>query len=470
MSKWFFIIFFLISAELSAQIPAFEKLITATYPIERGTDMVQLQNGTIFLLGIAVNGPFGGKDVALLKFSPSGNLLAEWYYGTPDSEYPNSLLLSENELVIVGETTNLTTIKKSGLILKTDTLGNQLSLNIYSKPSANLQFNKGVLEGDQVIVTGFISGATGFGNDVYVAAFGESQDDSWELIYGDSTNEVGNAIQKFPSGNYVVTCDLQRADGKYNAMAFCVSPRGSLIWEKDFANTHNGGTKNMIINQTGNALMVGEMSTPTSDAFDMYYAEINDQGESVREGWLAATEMGEAAFGIAQGSNSDYLFAGYGKNPQEDFTSLSVFLADENGHIKGRKYFGNGLINIGYSVIDAQSDGFYATGFYYEQGTPHGILIYDSFGNSTKVEETNQSNKFFKSLEKQGDKISLFLQREFNIAQFSIWNLSGKQVVAHKENRQTNQLNFNTKLSNQIFVLKVEFEDGSIGTHKFWIP
>lgn len=470
MKKWFLSASMVVSMGLTAQVLPFEKIIEANYIIERGTDIVQSPSGSIYFLGVAKDGPIGGKDIALLKFSPSGNLLAEWYYGTPDSEYPNSLLLSENELVIVGETTNLFTVKKSGIILKTDTLGNQLSLNTYSKPASNLQFNKGVLNGDQVIVTGFITGAFGVGNDVYVGAFGESQDNSWEYIYGDSLNEVGNAIQKFPSGNYVITCDLQRVDGKYNALAICVSPRGSLVWEKDFSNTHNGGTKNMMINQKGNALMVGEMSTPTSDAFDMYYAEINDAGEPVREGWLAATEEGEAAFGITQMSNSDYLFVGYGKNLQANLTSLSVFLADQNGQVKAKKYFGTGSVNFGYSIIGAQSGGFYTTGFYTKDGAPEAILIHDNFEDLTKVKNEFTTIQFFKSLHKSASNVTIFLERDFNIAQFSIWNLSGKLVVDQQVNNRTDQLNFRAELSNQIFVLKVEFEDGSLGTHKIWIP
>lgn len=437
---------------------------------ESGTGIAQLASGSIFISGGESDDIGDSHDIFVLKLDKNGEVLDKWFYGTEKHEYPNSLQLVDNELVMVGEVSNLEGTKKTGFVLKIDTSGNQLFYKTYEKQDVNLVFSDGYYDGKNYLVTGFISGE-GFGNDVYVAQISENPDENWEYIFGDTLNEVGNSIKEFPNGNIIVTCDNQRVSWEYNVLSLCFDKKGNLVWEKDIPTQYNGGSKKMLINDAGNAFMFGEMSTSTSFYFDMYFVEVSPDGDLVRSGWIpGADDHSEAAFGGCEIIPGNYLLTGFGYNADTEDGDIPVISIDASGKVLEQKFYGKIQFQIGYAIIPAISGGFLMTGNSTTGGDLQVVLVHDQISTLSNTSDIISSKKaIVKSVFKNGNEINVRLNNFFDLDEVQLLDMGGNSVFRENINSKISELSFLKRLSSGVYVLKFKFDNGEVKTEKVFI-
>lgn len=439
---------------------SFIKVFGETGVDEGGTCVWQLDDGSIFLAGSKGEGPFGHNDIWVLKLNRQGEVIWERFFGTPDSDYPNDMVYHEGELIIGGESTNLLTIAKQGFVLALDTLGNETYFSLSGFPDKNVQFNSVIPAEDGFVACGFISGAAGFGNDIYVKKMSRNGLENWESVIGDLRNEVGNYVGRFANGNYVVTCDKQRPDGKYNVFAACLNNRGEVVWELDVPTIYNGGSKKLLINSAGNALMVGEMSTPSSSSFDMYLVEVTPDGEKVLETWVPATVNSDAAFGVCEPVPGNYLLTGYGYNPETDQTDIPVVSIDADGQLIDRRYYGLDRFDIAYDIEVSPNGGFLVVGSVQTQGDVQIMLISDRIrlasGLATDPDKATPILRCWRG----GDGRSVQFSEILPMSEFRMVDAAGRSCWTLKTHGPIEQLTLPASLPHGVHFLTVLNQEG----------
>lgn len=458
---------YLFLPNLSAQY--FERLYGEPDFLEGGIGCHQFDNGRIFLVGHRNDGPFGRTDILVYKLDSEGNVDDEFIFGTSDSDYPNSIQVVADRIFIFGETTNSQTISKRGFLAEIDTLGNLLRLEEFGTPGKNTQFNAGVVEGEQIYFCGYISGDSG-SNDILVQATDEFSGNGWKYIRKDSLNEVANSIGIFPNGQLIVACDKQRLDGKYNVLLLCLDRKGRLVWELDVPVIYNGGSKKLIINQSGNAVIVGEMSTPSSPSFDMYLLEVNQSGEKLKELWIPGTSDSDAAFSILEPAPGSYLLTGYGFNPAKNQTDIPVVSVDSTGKIVAQKYYGRDGFDIAYDIRAAkESRSFLVAGTVGDGTDSQMALIYDKIDLFTGTNFTlKPQTELLISATVSAHEKTINFNTEFSNVPICVYDLSGR-LFLRLNNFSGNQLQLPSTIITGYYLLKIE-KQGRVKNISIFVP
>lgn len=452
-----------------AKAQYFQKFFGESGVNESGIGLHQMPDGSIFVVGSINPGSYGETDVKVYKLGRAGEIIWSKEFGTPDSDFPNSLVFNDHQLVIVGEKTNSLDDKKEGFLLIVDTLGNEKDYQIFGEAGKSVQFGSGLMVGSNFFAAGF-TGGIGFGNDIYVFNRNLDNNDGWFRTFGDTLNEIANAIALLPNGNLVVACDKQRPDYQYNVQVLCLDQAGETIWNLDIPVNYNGGSKKLIVNKAGNIVVVGEMNTPTSQYFDMYFLEISPDGDLIFETWVSGTERGEAAFGVAELPDVGYLLTGYGHNAQTNKTDIPVVSIDPSGKVLARKFFGGDQFDIGYDIKPGISGGFLLTGNSIQSDGLKMILVYDQINSvtSSPVLPDRDSIIDIQIISKNGNKSLVF--NNFS-GKCSIWlsDVTGRNALIKHYKNVPSELPLPAALAPGIYFLSLKTNDRTKNI-SFYLP
>ncbi len=344
---------------------------------------IQVADGSIYMVGNIQSDTTTGQDVLLVKVSPMGEVIWSKTYDNGQSEFAQDFILKNGQFIIAGESNSIGVFDKNAFILKVDTDGNLLAFSLFGEPSLGEQFQSIAATETGYIACGYISSTTGIGNDVYVRYFGAGLVDSWEKVLGVPVNDIGMSVAQLPNGNYVLCGDRLVDSVTYNAFVMILDHRGEVLHETVIASPHNGGSKNLIVSSSGDILVVGEMATPTSMAFDIFLAKISPQGELLWVNYVPSTDASDAGFGLCEVNPGSLVITGYSYNEAAANTDIVAISVDSLGLEVDRKYFGGPGLDIAYDVKPSLSGGLLIAGKTSFTSHQDAILIHDFLALAT---------------------------------------------------------------------------------------
>ena len=401
---------------------------------EKGVISHQLPDGTIWVVGSATYALGGNIDVFAVKIDTGGNYLSPfYYYGTLESEYPNNMIYQNGKFIIAGEEHSATGV--DGMILVIDTLGAQVSLQTYGQPITSEQFFdiKETQDGG-FVVSGFSS--VGPGNDFLIAKFASYQLMGWMTSHDLGTNDIGVTVLENPNGGYIVAGDQLQPSGNYNVAVMGISPQGAALWDTALAYPYNGGCKTMI-SLGGEVLIVGEMATSTSSAFDIYMIRIDWQGNLKWQETIPKTDNGDACFDVYLNSFNEIILTGYAYSASNQTTDAFAMHVDTLGNILNEEYYHNGSFEMGYDIKPNIYGGFIVTGFTNDPVTLEAqvlvTLTNPNFNTSLKSIDTEKLN--FNLYPNPTDS-KVLLPKELLNYDLKIFDLLGKEHFAKKIKNQ----------------------------------
>ena len=425
---------------------------------EKGIASVQLIDGTIYMLGN------NSQDITLTKLDENANLIWQKEYGTDGYDYANNILLvDENTFVIVGETYHPTTSNLDGLLLKIDSEGNI----IWQKQHGTTTANESLYSIDKTlengfVTCGFVSGSEGTtGNDILVMVFDENGEVIWQESYGTDLNEVGVAVCADENGDYVISCDKQKnGTFSYNIYVFKVDNQGNMLWNLDVYNENNGGCKNMKPNSKGNFVIVGEMTTATSNYFDAYILEVTSGGELLWQKEIEGTDNGDAVFDVLEVQGNRYLLTGYTYNPTKQQTDIGVWLVDDLGNELDKRYYGNDGYDISYDIIPSNSGGYLVTGASFTNANDQYILISDAAFPMTNVTETHFQSKNLAAIKLfpnpiTSEDVTVFFDEKIEKATVKLFDINGKMLWQTNKEIDFSNLTINKNVKNGLYFLQI---------------
>ncbi len=388
----FFALFLLcFNIQIQAQENAYSHFFGSEVLQEKGIASLQLEDGSILLLGNMAATATEYGSITLSKLSPQGDLRWTKNYGTANDNYANNMTwMEDGHIAIAAESHLVGGEGADGLVLKVDIEGNVIWQKMYGLPERTESFYAiDQTTENGLIVIGFATGS-GFGNDHYVAKLDGEGNVEWEKLYGTENNEVGVAIRQIPDGNYVLIGDKQQGiGGAYGIEVLQLDEAGEEGWRLDINDFDNGGCKNMILDSNGDLVISGEAFPTKAEAFDALLAKVTTDGTLLWQKFIDGTEKGDAGFDLMEvGTGGGYLVVGYGYNPERQQTDILLSQVDMDGEKIETRYFGGEAFDIAYDIIPTLEGGFLVTGFGFEGGSSQYFLAHD-FPLMVNIEENN---------------------------------------------------------------------------------
>jgi hypothetical protein len=384
MKLLYFLAALLPLTQVSSQPAAFQLIFGNGNSQETGVGVEQDAEGNIYLLGNTRSDTTNGQDVLLVKTDLFGAVIWQKSYDNGNSEFAQDFVLRNGKLVIVGESSSFgAEFDKNAFVLQTDLDGNKLEFSTYGSPLKTEMFQSVAATSKGFVTCGFVTSEIGVGNDILVHHFGDLPLESWERVFGMPENDIAISIAQMPNGNIALCGDRQKDAGDYNAFVAVLDPRGILLYETQLESPYNGGSKNLTISHDGHILVVGEMATPTSAAFDIFLTKLTAEAQLLWTTYLPSSDASDAGFGICQVNEGSYLITGYSYNEAAANTDLVAISVDSLGAEVDRKYYGGPGLDIGYDVKPALGGGLLIAGRTSKPEHDDAILIYDHLNLAT---------------------------------------------------------------------------------------
>jgi len=208
----------------------------------------------------------------------------------------------------------------------------------------------------------------------------------WVKTVGGSKNDQANSVINTQDGGYAILGFTQSNDGDitdkpnesfdYWVMKF--SSNDALEWQKTYGGSLDDRGNQIIQTQDGGFLVVGESKSSDEDAtlnagsHDFWIVKLNSSGVIVWEKSFGYVGQ-DKANAVIQTSDNGYLITGVldvtasggAGNSKAVFHAGGDYWAiklSENGTTQWTKYFGGGLSEIPYDLIETPDNGFLLVG------------------------------------------------------------------------------------------------------------
>jgi hypothetical protein len=465
MKRVRFLLLFLFSQSVFAQQPNYFVTYFGSSSYT-GKAVYQMPGGSIYAAGSANVNIIGGTDIFLAKFDADGNWLWTEYYGTPDEDICNSVVFNGSSFILCGQTSDAAASNVDGLMLAIDTLGNQQWMYPYGSSILNESFSglSNAIDGG-IIASGFKSDSTSAGHNFWLIKTDNTGALQWEKVFGDTgANEVSDAVLQLADGDILLSGDKQVAPTTYNAWLVKTDSAGNYKWDLVMTNPHNGGCKNIMVDNMNNILVVGEAATDTSPNFDIQLCKADMDGHLIWLKYVRASNESDAGFDILPAADNNYILTGYYYDTVTNRKQIQMMLLDSAGNELDRELFGNSSINIGYQIIPSIFGGYIICGSDFQNGAL--VLIYDNAEMSNGIDETLPDRFLIYPNPTRNTFVISFNNPTSSIEHLTIYDVTGR--VVHEEAILNQESTISNSFSPGIYFIKIEI-GGKIMTQKLLI-
>ncbi|MFC2135965.1 T9SS type A sorting domain-containing protein [Bacteroidota bacterium] len=134
---------------------------------DEGTDIAELSDGSLAVVGYTVSFGEGAKDIYLLKLDSSGNEVWNKTFGGPFQDLASNIVVDADNIIFTGTISETLQVTRPNII-KTDSDGN--IVNQYTRQVGELNINSGdlIINSDGNLILAGASGSFSFSSDAYI--------------------------------------------------------------------------------------------------------------------------------------------------------------------------------------------------------------------------------------------------------------------------------------------------------------
>ncbi len=451
--------------EIFSQIPPhFTKIFGDSALINHGNSVIQLPDGSIFFAGYATTQSGNTRDVTLTKLDKSGNVLWTNSYGTVQDDISARMVFNgDHSLAICGQTVDTFTYETSALLLSIDTSGTLEWMKTYASTGLTESFSglTRAIDGGW-IASGFQSDSTSSGNNFILIKTDSQGNLQWSENFGDANNnEVSDAVFQMSNGDIIISGDKQVAPEKYNAWMIKTDSSGNYLWDLLSRNNHNGGCKNIFVDDENNILIIGEAASDSSNQFDIQLTKSGQDGNLIWQKYIPASNLGDAGFSIQQDTPANYMLTGYYYDTTSALTKIVMMRIDTAGNEINKKLYGTGLENIGYDLQHSFYGGYLIAGSDFEYSKY--VLIFDDVPGATAIAENETTSaEFFPYPNPACSGQSLFFNKNLVMPAITVHDVTGRIVFSETSSGSLNQFFLPSQMQQGIYLVTFSSE------HKFY--
>ena len=419
-----------------------------------GGFVAQSPSGSIFFAGNFINTISGDHGFELYKMEGGGTIIWRYQVGLGDFYANRIIYTSQNQLLINGQLTD-STGNTDAFAMLLDTNGNVIFTGSYGYPNTTEMF-MGLAETNDngFIFSGYTTNPSGPGNANYVVRTDSNGIIIWQQTYSYAVNSVSDDILQTPEGDFLFSGDKKTAGANYNAQVVKIDATGNIIWQTDLVFQYNSGCKNVIINASGNYVVIGEAATATSSYFDPFITKLDTGGNILWSHTVPCSNGPDAGYDIIEPAANNYLITGFSLNNTTGNTDLFVMRLDSSGDEVSRRYYGGPNYDQGYNIINSTfNNGFLAAGFSILIPQSKFLLVYDDYLGITTAVNEPQNQKTI-SYPCPADKFLKF-ENQLKSGKAVIYDVMGKIVYSHTFNSSSKTIN-TSDFKNGIYFLVMD--------------
>jgi len=306
--------------------------------IDNMKHLIKASDGGYFISGSSESYGPGESDIWIIKASSSG--LIEWNknFGTFRNEYGGNLLETDDgSLFLIGNGDLNNSGDQDIWLIKTNSQGDSLWSKIYGG-SGDETGNDIISVGDSSYI--IIGSTSSFGNggaDIFIIKIDKNGNEEWNLNYGGTSDEFGRSIIHTPDDGFVILSSIESYGIGNNAVNIIrTNSSGEIIWDKTFGGGDGiRGSNSLHKTIDGNFILTYNTYNHVKDGYDAWLVKINDGG-FIDWGRKFDNEGGDLGFSCLQTLDGGYVVTGSTFNlgyGEKDFGDLWLLKTDDKGII-----------------------------------------------------------------------------------------------------------------------------------------
>lgn len=300
----------------------------------------------IYLTGTTYKSAINNYDLFLVKLDKDGNLLwSETYNGTASSMDSGGDIALDTlgNIFVVGASMNSGTLVDF-VVLKYDSIGNQVWENQYDYANFNDVANKVILIGDSIYISGVSQSAPNNWDFTTISMNTIDGNIGNELRSGGSGNGIDklNAITYDNSGHIYITGAVLNANNNYDTRTIKLNPNLSIVWSRDYngIDSLDDESNDVKVDSLGNVYIAG-YSTSSSESKNILLIKYDNLGNIIFEKLQNGLGNGnDRANAVCLGLDGSIFITGSSKNTNEDIVTIKFNPAGLP--IKTQTYLGTG--------------------------------------------------------------------------------------------------------------------------------
>lgn len=371
---WLFIPF-LLHAQLAADVFIFGEADAQ----ERGSAAV-IDADTIWYAGTANIGPAGSDDVVLTRMLKDHTIAWQQQYGDSRNAFvQNMVRLVEGDLIICGDVRDSVTDDLNAFVMRVNTDGELIWSFEFGETDRSEDFYAVAETGDALVLTGFITADIGSGNDALLLRMNKNGAPLDTLIFGTPFNDYGMSVVDLPGGNILVAGDRQLTDMRYTAWYAKIGADNSIYFNNVFDVPYNSGCKNMHMRSDGLVYLCGESASALDPEFDvmMMFADTNGVVGDIN---FYPAPGPDAGYDIIADDHGNFHITGFAFDPLSDDDQFVYMIANEDGEILNKSFYGAAGADLGYDIQMDASGEMWLSGFNTVGGDMQFVLVHpDAF-------------------------------------------------------------------------------------------
>lgn len=342
------------------------------------------------------NGWFLDSDVVTAKFDGLGNLMWAQSYDGPgagrDAGFAIALDSQGNVIVCADSLGNGT--DSDVAVLKYSPAGQLLWVQRWNGPFNGYDGSQGgrtlAIDGANNIVVGAYAFGAPSGADAVLLKYAPNGTMLWQQLY-DGLGNLGDGIFSLtldPQNNIYATGDTHGLGQSHDVLLVKYSPSGQLLWERAYDGPDNGYDSgySVVLDVQGSVLVTG-FSTSLAGKDDYVTLKYSAAGNLQ---WASRYDAGsnEIAFRVASDAQGRVAVTGQSENPYGYSSACTTVLYDANGNqLWAQRYDGNPLYYTDEAGADLRFDptgSLFVVGMTwggFENGLDALLLEYSPFGN-----------------------------------------------------------------------------------------
>lgn len=202
-----------------------------------GNDLIQLPDNTILILATTQDFFRSPYDPWLINIDSNGNELWKKRFKYPDDQYPTTILTDSNQdLLILGTTSSITSSNSNIFLLKTDSSGHEIWNKEYGGPEKETA-SKIVPYGNDFLITGTTNSYGAGRNDAYIIKIDANGNIQWEKTVGSPSDESSENIGVNSETIIVTSNTFKNSGNSQDQYLITLNSNGDIIFNQTYGTT-----------------------------------------------------------------------------------------------------------------------------------------------------------------------------------------------------------------------------------------
>lgn len=330
----------------------------------QGRNMVWNSNQNGFLFFGAERADASAPDaLALYQVDTLLNVLAKKTYLLPGPAFPGTIepLFNSNSFLACGGY-YLPSGASVGILLWLNSQGDTLKTKSFPVFFGSSSIKRSSTSPDGKIgIVGYRTSGQNNSSDIWIAQLDSSGNLDWERTLGGQGNDVGHGI-RWHSGKqaWAISGDFETASyGNYFAF---MNDQGQWLYDTLISDANANGNFALEIDQNDRIFMVGESTTNSGPAFDLFVIATNPVGVVQRWGYFGGPGT-EAGFALICSPDDSLIVSGYSTTFEPNLPVNPYVAKIDKSFSAGRfaSLSGTG-IGISYGVLRRPNSDLYVSG------------------------------------------------------------------------------------------------------------